>query len=217
MTTINELMRLATDLCVAQMKTSAEYVDAYETLKSALEAALKPGEPVAYVGGERRGWTYLQGHEKLAHGTPLYTAPPAQPDALKPGVDLCEKICHAIKAADEKSMREADYMLDSDDCIRIVKEFFAAAPPAQTPVEYCQSCGDVATRPLPDEATSFPGSYCDRCGQDTTAPQHKHQNRRHMNKFTPLSGQSNLTWKIQVQHGNSSLQNVNTGYSQHIA
>ena len=41
---INELMRLATDLCAAQMKTSAEYVDAYETLRSALEAALKPGE-----------------------------------------------------------------------------------------------------------------------------------------------------------------------------
>jgi len=46
---INELMRLATDLCAAQMKTSAEYVDAYETLKAALEAALKPGvEPVAW-------------------------------------------------------------------------------------------------------------------------------------------------------------------------
>jgi hypothetical protein len=55
--------------------------------------------------------------------------------ALKPGADMCERICLAIEAADAKSMREADYMLDSDDCIRIVREHFAAAPPAQTPVE----------------------------------------------------------------------------------
>jgi hypothetical protein len=55
--------------------------------------------------------------------------------ALKPGGDMCERICLAIEAADAKSMREADYMLDSDDCIRIVREHFAAEPPAQTPVE----------------------------------------------------------------------------------
>lgn len=42
--------------------------------------------------------------------------------------DLCERICAAIKAADDKSTDEAGYMLDSDDCIAIVREQFAAAP-----------------------------------------------------------------------------------------
>jgi hypothetical protein len=42
--------------------------------------------------------------------------------------DLCERICAAINAADEKSMDEANYMLDSNDCIAIVRAQFAAAP-----------------------------------------------------------------------------------------
>lgn len=42
--------------------------------------------------------------------------------------DLCERICAAIKATDDKSVDEADYMLDSNDCIAIVRAQFAAAP-----------------------------------------------------------------------------------------
>ncbi len=44
---------------------------------------LSKQEPVAYVGGERRGWTYLQGNGKLPFGTSLYAAPqpPQQPAA----------------------------------------------------------------------------------------------------------------------------------------
>ena len=52
--------------------------------------------------------------------------------------DLCERICAAIKAADDKSMDEAGYMLDCHDCIRIIREHFAASPqaaPAPAPVQ----------------------------------------------------------------------------------
>ncbi len=36
----------------------------------------KEQEPVAVVGGQRKGWTYLKGRIDLAPDTPLYTAPP---------------------------------------------------------------------------------------------------------------------------------------------
>jgi hypothetical protein len=79
MTKIDELMRLATDLCVAQMKTSAEYVDAYETLERALEAALKPGEPYAWVVKDT-GLFIVGPHRPFDNNSwqPVYTAPPAQ-------------------------------------------------------------------------------------------------------------------------------------------
>lgn len=53
--------------------------------------------------------------------------------AVEPA-DLCEQICAAIKAEDDERMK-GDYMLDSDDCIRVVREFFAArqAQPAPQP------------------------------------------------------------------------------------
>ena len=59
--------------------------------------------------------------QRSADNTPLYTAP-HQPLTD----DLCERICKAIKAEDDKLIDEAAYMLDSDDCIRIVREQFAA-------------------------------------------------------------------------------------------
>ncbi len=55
---------------------------------------------------------------------PQQAAPVAVP------ADLCERICAAIKAADDKSMDEAGYMLDCHDCIRIIREHFAASPQA---------------------------------------------------------------------------------------
>lgn len=61
------------------------------------------------------GWRYTL--------VPLYTAPQAQ-SAVEPA-DMCEQICAAIKAEDDERMK-GDYMLDSDDCIRVVREFFAA-------------------------------------------------------------------------------------------
>ena len=46
-------------------------------------------------------------------------------------VELCERICAAIKSADDKSVSEADYMLDSDDCIEIVRAHFVVGEPTQ--------------------------------------------------------------------------------------
>lgn len=57
----------------------------------------------------------------------------AQPVATLPapaeGDELCERICEAIHAADDKSMAEAGYMLDCNDCCRIVRDQFAASAP----------------------------------------------------------------------------------------
>lgn len=55
------------------------------------------------------------------------------PAAPAPSADLCERICAAIVAEDTKSVDEAGYMLDSNDCCRIVREQFAAAPAAPAP------------------------------------------------------------------------------------
>jgi hypothetical protein len=57
-----------------------------------------------------------------------YEAAPTAP------ADLCERICAAIVAEDTKSVDEAGYMLDSNDCCRIVREQFAAAPAAPAPL-----------------------------------------------------------------------------------
>lgn len=42
-------------------------------------------------------------------------------------IGLCDRICDAIQAADDKSMAEAGYMLDCNDCCRIVRDQFAAS------------------------------------------------------------------------------------------
>lgn len=56
--------------------------------------------------------------------------------AAQPGsVGLCEQICAAIKAADDKTTDEAGYMLDSNDCIAIVRQQFAAAPTEAKPAQ----------------------------------------------------------------------------------
>jgi hypothetical protein len=75
---IDELMALADEYMV-QERDGANGFEARQALKQALEAALKPGGLVAFVGGQRKGWTYLAGRVNLTPGTPLYTtAPPAQ-------------------------------------------------------------------------------------------------------------------------------------------
>jgi hypothetical protein len=63
-------------------------------------------------------------------------APPV-PEPMPMG--LCERICSAIKAADDQAVDEAGYMLDSNDCIAIVRQEFARATtprPASEPYAY---------------------------------------------------------------------------------
>jgi hypothetical protein len=42
-----------------------------------------------------------------------------------------ERLCAAIKAADDKSTEEAGYMLDSEDCISVIRGTWQAAPKAR--------------------------------------------------------------------------------------
>jgi hypothetical protein len=63
-----------------------------------------------------------------------YVIAPAAPS------DLCERICSAIKATDDKSVDEAGCMRDSNDCIAIVREQFAAAPAAPAPIHVSVGC-----------------------------------------------------------------------------
>lgn len=60
--------------------------------------------------------------------------------------DLCERICAAIKAAVDKSTNEAEYMIDSYECIAIVRKQFAAAPAPEAPkAAPCNVCGGSKT------------------------------------------------------------------------
>lgn len=72
-------------------------------------------------------------------------------------IDLCERICAAIKAADDKSSVEADYMLDSNDCIRIVREQFAAEA-AREPADYPNPGAHTPLRPaVPSQTPAAQG------------------------------------------------------------
>ena len=89
-----------------------------EQERAAFEAWVQREQPAGCVADMARGW---QDRAALA-ATPA--APPPE---------LCEQVCAAIKAADDKSVDEAGYMLDSNDCIAIVREEFARATVAATP------------------------------------------------------------------------------------
>jgi hypothetical protein len=107
---------------------------ACDELEAQAEAKPAP-EPFGYVSEHNCEGPYqFQFHKSQASVywdnckavTAVYRAP-AEP------ADLCERICAAIKATDDKSVDEANYMLDSNDCIAIVREHFAAAPAAPAP------------------------------------------------------------------------------------
>lgn len=74
-------------------------------------------EPVFVYSGQsgRELEDLLEGYD---FGTAFYTSPPAaQPVAAEPSI---EDLCARIKAADDAAA-DNDYMLDSDDCIRVLR------------------------------------------------------------------------------------------------
>jgi hypothetical protein len=184
---IETMMALADDYAdwaEAKGKGHPTYAESREALQSALEAALKPEEPVyweyKHVDDGEGDWQRLiprvgqtletalkeiQGYRSvLRKGSmyevrPIYTTPPTQ-------TYIREMLIQAASMAVVLE-RRGEYQSATRVADAVLK---CEGPPAQTPVEYCQSCGDVATRHLPEEATAFPGSYCDQCGQDTTPP-----------------------------------------------
>ncbi len=82
---IDELMALATEYARAMAYDGATHIHR-DKLRSALEAALKPGgEPVAEIIADEDGYAFIKWHgdESRFHeihpiGTKFYTAPPAQ-------------------------------------------------------------------------------------------------------------------------------------------
>ena len=57
---------------------------------------------------------------------PLFAAPQAQADARDAEIERAvlaerERICAAIKAEDDHCVTQGDYMLDSDDCIKVAR------------------------------------------------------------------------------------------------
>jgi hypothetical protein len=77
------------------------------------------GEPVAHFGSayvNENGVhiTTVLGPVAIPQDAALYTRPAV------PLTDERERLCAAIKAADDKAS-EHDYMLDSDDCIKVIR------------------------------------------------------------------------------------------------
>ena len=80
MTTTTDLLRRAAERTrnhaswIDDMGRRAEVLaDAASLL--ALADQMERAEPVAVVGGQRRGWYYLSGHPSVSIGTKLYTHP----------------------------------------------------------------------------------------------------------------------------------------------
>lgn len=77
---------------------------------------------------------YNQAREALRlHAEVERLSAPLAATQAAPPPELCEQVCAAIKAADDKSVDEAGYMLDSNDCIAIVRQEFARAALVATP------------------------------------------------------------------------------------
>lgn len=94
------------------------------------------------------------------------TTPSVPPIALAGEPDLIKRICDAIRAADNKSVDEALYMLDSDDCIKIIETFAAPTPsassvPVATPVMWF-----VSSDPDADGWVVFKEREAEDCKQD---------------------------------------------------
>jgi hypothetical protein len=72
--------------------------------------------------GNCRMWTTFQPHiQKAADAEGLTVTPLFDQAAIDAAVAAeRERLCAAIKAADDKAS-EGDYMLDSDDCIRVIR------------------------------------------------------------------------------------------------
>ena len=74
MTTTTDLLRRAAELLRRLDHEEIETSDVAASLL-ALADQMERAEPVAVVGGQRRGWYYLSGRPSVSIGTKLYTHP----------------------------------------------------------------------------------------------------------------------------------------------
>ena len=129
---------------------------------AAHEQARVVGEPVAHVAGDDAK-RYLQWANVAAFdfpvGTPVYAAP------QEAQADLIYALCARIKAADDAAA-ENDYMLDSDDCISVIRGTWEgpvlndqpSAPVAQPATEQAE-----APRKYAEFWERFPAYLIDHC------------------------------------------------------
>ena len=74
-------------------------------------------EPVAWRYNSNGDWIYKD-RKVWDAAEPLYTA---LVDAKAIRAEECERICAAIKAEDDYCIDNGDYMLDSNDCIKVAR------------------------------------------------------------------------------------------------
>lgn len=104
-----------------QLQRDFTYMKQQRDALQAQLAAAQGQEPAGYFVPE--SWDQLGKVTEWAqtiakHGQPLYAAPiPQQPATA---LDLIDVLCSRIKAADD-AMADNDYMLDSDDCIAVIR------------------------------------------------------------------------------------------------
>lgn len=84
-------------------------------------------------------------------------------DALVYRTGQPEKVC---QRALERAMRRGylDCGINEWNAFLTDKGRELLAQPFEVRGNYCQSCGIIATRHLPEDVTSFPGAYCNDCG-----------------------------------------------------
>jgi hypothetical protein len=99
------------------------YVDADRAARAPADSVTAPAATVIKKGADRQWMSERLGH--LPDGIySLYLAPPTQAadSVLEDAARLeRERICATIKAEDDYCVDNGDYMLDSDDCIKIVR------------------------------------------------------------------------------------------------
>lgn len=123
---------------VAEIKLLKQHIRELQAFKAMVNrhAPEFPADPE----GPRDVW-YWQGDgedhlESMTHQLPVVIRAEQLRELLKQTtLNLCDRTCEAIHAADDKSMAEAGYMLDCNDCCRIVRDQFDATfqAPATVP------------------------------------------------------------------------------------
>lgn len=116
---IDEIMRLVDDLLETEHTATRKGGRAF--LKSALEAALKPGEPVAWMSPGKERLEFSRADTVYgSHTIPLYTALPEQPASWPIDEGVAGRI--------------AEQHCLSYETVQLIARQLMTAPPAQTPV-----------------------------------------------------------------------------------
>ena len=111
----------------------------------------------------------------------------ATPSAPQQAEGLCDRICGAIKAADDKSTDEASYMLDPSDLTTMFQDAAGTTP---------------VTAVAPDERAEFEAAYRLNFGKRWTVPQCQNMFEREGEGYKALSVNDLWTgWQARASKG----------------